>query len=74
MEYARLNLYCNFKINYFKRKNSAVISSKDASIYSIIIFISLFLINLFIIEPNAAHGVIAIGHIIRAIIAIIIVE
>ena len=47
----------------------AVIKSKNAKKYSIKAFILLFFTKFLIAEPNAAHGDIDIGHIIKAIVA-----
>ena len=43
-------------------KYTAVRHNKSASRYSITDLIKLFFINVLIIDPKAAHGVIAIGH------------
>ena len=48
----------------------AVIKSKNAKKYSIITFILLFFTKFLIADPNAAHGDIDIGQIIKATIAI----
>ena len=48
----------------------AVIKSKNAKKYSIKAFILLFFTKFLIAEPNAAHGDIDKGHIIKAIVAI----
>ncbi len=48
----------------------AVIKSKNAKIYSINAFILLFFTKFLIADPNAAHGDIDNGQIIKAIDAI----
>ena len=55
-------------------KYTAVRHNKSASRYSITDLIKLFFINVLIIDPKAAHGVIAIGHTKNATKTILLIE
>ena len=55
-------------------KYTAVRHNKSASRYSITDLIKLFFINVLIIDPKAAHGVIAIGYTKNATKTILLIE
>ena len=55
-------------------KYTAVRHNKSASRYSVTDLIKLFFINVLIIDPKAAHGVIAIGHTKNATKTILLIE